>query len=594
MKRKNLIATVSALALAAGAVGLALVPAQAHDHDYTYVTAADCRAADKALAAGKPLPNHQKWYMSQSSLVNDNILEIYLNGTQYERAVRDAAQIWMDSTNHAVDIRFVDQPTANSVKIVDDPNMTNAAGYNQFNPNIISFNASVLRMDNEENYVKGARAVALHEIGHAMGLAHGCLGHLMSNGGTFAKPQSSLPTAMDIAALVQNLRVPYYDSPSPAEPTPPVEPTQPVEPTPTETETETPTPSEPTAEPSTEPSEEPSEEPSTEPSTETTTEPTTQPTAQPTEPPTPTETPEPSPTAPETPSTSESAESVVPQWPVINKTRCGRTSWILPSTEGLSYSSTLSPDMSTLTVQVTPLSGFQIAAGNPAVKSFDVTPTRCETIPTPATPVTPEPTTPAPVTPSPSESPEQPVITPTADPIPSVVTPVLRDAIPQAPVVNKSVCNRARWTISATEGISYQWRYSADYTKLLVTATPLDGYRIKPGATSEFEADVVPVPCRATQPATTLAQGVQTRARAALTQGVQPSVTATPTQGVSTRQSAAQDQDAQPKEQATLSQTVAPTPTQAEVSPQETKQQETKQTAWDRVTAWLRALFGIR
>lgn len=183
------------------AVGLGLAaPAQAATDRFTYISNAQCKQAHAAISAGKELPDPSLLrHQDGSSSLKGDTLHIYANSA-FNDEVHRAADAWSQASGGKIKFQFHDQPGPGIVSIVQAENSIGATavtrGQGTENPTIL------LSMQKQLTDPSSALYVIAHEMGHTLGLAHGCAGDLMK-AGTTPGAITIKPTATDVAAVMQ-------------------------------------------------------------------------------------------------------------------------------------------------------------------------------------------------------------------------------------------------------------------------------------------------------------------------------------------------------------------------------------------------------
>lgn len=189
--KKFLVKTVAAV-LAVSAVA----PGVAHADRWTKITPAQCKAAVAAAEAGQEIASPDLLRIDNNAMVGDT-LEVYVKAKRFEPAVDGAIRAWSEASDGAIKIVKVDKPTAHSVEIREQDSGNFGEMIWKPKPHLIVDPGKFAKM-NLQNQVY----VMSHELGHAMGLAHGCSGTVMlAAGGTGVS--SLIPTALDVAAVRQ-------------------------------------------------------------------------------------------------------------------------------------------------------------------------------------------------------------------------------------------------------------------------------------------------------------------------------------------------------------------------------------------------------
>lgn len=190
--KKFLVKTIAAV-LAVSAVA----PGVAHADRWTKINSAQCKAAVAAAEAGKEIPNPEILRIGNNAMVGDT-LKIYVNTKQFSAAVDEAIRAWSEASDGAIKIVKVDGPEEGAVEILEQASGNFGVMIWTPKPHLILDSAKVKRMNLENQAF-----IIAHELGHAMGLAHGCSGTLMRDTGSGAGASLMTPTAVDVAAVRQ-------------------------------------------------------------------------------------------------------------------------------------------------------------------------------------------------------------------------------------------------------------------------------------------------------------------------------------------------------------------------------------------------------
>lgn len=189
MKKVLIKTMVAALALTAA------VPGVAQADRWTKIRPAQCKAAFAAVAAGQPLPNPELLRIDNNAMVGDT-LKVHVEDQSLMPAVDGAIRAWSDASGGAIKIVKVDAPAAGVVSIRKQQTTAQGEMIWSPTPHLIVDPAKNSRL-NLENQI----FIMSHELGHAMGLSHGCANTVMLNVGSGTA--SLTPTAVDAAAVRQ-------------------------------------------------------------------------------------------------------------------------------------------------------------------------------------------------------------------------------------------------------------------------------------------------------------------------------------------------------------------------------------------------------
>lgn len=192
-----------------GLVGatLALNIPVAHADGATYVSKQQCETMHKEAAAGKPLsyPKLLRYRNGQSGLDGDT-LHLYADPSLKD-AVHDAADLWVKASDGKIKFQFHDQPGAGIVTVTDK-SQDGVYGTGAMGETIYRDNGEVKIVLNpliKRSEQKSKLYIIAHEMGHAMGLVHGCVGDIMRAGGG-PGPLTPEPTKTDAAAVTQGVK----------------------------------------------------------------------------------------------------------------------------------------------------------------------------------------------------------------------------------------------------------------------------------------------------------------------------------------------------------------------------------------------------
>lgn len=189
---KRFLVTTMAAVLAVSAV----TPGVAHADRWTKINPTQCKAAFAAVEAGQELPNPDLLRLDSDNAMVGDTLEVHIGKTEHTDAIDAAIDAWTEASDGAIKIVKVAEPTQHSVEIADGH--TAAVGEMLWKPKPhIVLNAKYLRTP-----LQTRTYVIAHEMGHAMGLGHGCADTLM-RAGSGAGTSSMTPTAVDVAAVRQ-------------------------------------------------------------------------------------------------------------------------------------------------------------------------------------------------------------------------------------------------------------------------------------------------------------------------------------------------------------------------------------------------------
>lgn len=170
--------------------------ARANDKNGQDNTPLQCSQAVVSIARNGTLPNLRLFRKGHGALRN-NTLTLFDDHSKYSSELKAAAESWTNATHGAINVRVVNTATKGSVRVYDVDRDTHWVGWTRRDPWRILLNDNFLSsMD------FGARQATLaHEIGHTMGLKHGCPGTVMH--AISDTDQNSTPTQMDVVALLQ-------------------------------------------------------------------------------------------------------------------------------------------------------------------------------------------------------------------------------------------------------------------------------------------------------------------------------------------------------------------------------------------------------
>lgn len=171
-------------------------PGVAHADRWTKIRPAQCKAAFAAAQAGRAIPDPGVLRIRNNAMVGDT-LKVYVNTKRFSAAVDEAIRAWSEASDGAIKIVKVSSPTARAVEIRERHSGYSGEMIWSPRPHIVVDSGKLGRMT-----LQNQALIVAHELGHAMGLAHGCSGTLMRAGGS--PGYSSLtPTALDVAAVRQ-------------------------------------------------------------------------------------------------------------------------------------------------------------------------------------------------------------------------------------------------------------------------------------------------------------------------------------------------------------------------------------------------------
>ncbi len=172
------------------------VPGVAHADRWTKIRPAQCKAAFAAAQAGRAIPDPGVLRIRNNAMVGDT-LKVYVNTKRFSAAVDEAIRAWSEASGGAIKIVKVKAPTARAVEIREQSSGHFGEMIWSPRPHLIVDPGKFQRMS-----LQNQTFIMAHELGHAMGLAHGCSGTLMRASGS-AGYSSLTPTAVDVAAVRQ-------------------------------------------------------------------------------------------------------------------------------------------------------------------------------------------------------------------------------------------------------------------------------------------------------------------------------------------------------------------------------------------------------
>lgn len=164
---------------------------------YTYINTFQCKANHSAIANKKPAPYVGKLRLpaGQGNLQNGNTINLKIE-SQYVDDIKAGALLWSSASNGVIKVNFVDY-VGPDVIVVRDEAMADFGRTYQY-PTRIGIGTQYFGQMDSRN----RQFVVSHEIGHAMGLAHSCVGDLMKARDTWGK-YSYVPTKSDVAGVIQ-------------------------------------------------------------------------------------------------------------------------------------------------------------------------------------------------------------------------------------------------------------------------------------------------------------------------------------------------------------------------------------------------------
>lgn len=191
-----------ALAVGTGAAVLLgfMAPAANAADRWTHITPAQCRVAHAAVATTGHLPNPTLLRLDgEVTSLQGDTLHIYTK-TPIDKEVHEAADAWVKASHGKIKFVFHDAPGKGIVSILHNGtqgiDVGDSVNIGKDNP-AIYLHPNIKYSDHTNRVF-----IVAHEIGHHLGLAHGCAGDIMKAGVTSGAP-STIPTDTDVAAVIQ-------------------------------------------------------------------------------------------------------------------------------------------------------------------------------------------------------------------------------------------------------------------------------------------------------------------------------------------------------------------------------------------------------